>query len=107
MPDGGYYLQTAGADFYGDRFDRTPKADVSISASAFKIWVFIIYSNNLIGVAVQDSDDQRQLQGVFTPDGYIALDSPVPLPENNNHYGSYNPVTKKFVVASVDPVNWA
>lgn len=102
---GAVYISSGDGDFTGARSGRLPTAAVGFARP--KIWSFILYSNNLIGITYQFSDEPAYIQGAFTVDGYIDLEAPIKVPADYRHFGSYNPVTKKLIVGSLEPVNWA
>lgn len=77
-------------------------------APGSKRWALIFYANNLIAVTAFDyyGDGIEKVKGVITSNGYQALESPLVLPADMRHFGSYNPATGEFIVLSPDRVNW-
>ncbi len=68
-------------------------------------WRLVFYSNNLLAIIRTKADNTARFDSVITIEGAESHDAP--CPQDQRHFGSYNPITGEFVVGSPVPVNWA
>jgi hypothetical protein len=68
-------------------------------------WRFCFYSNNLLAILRSKPDNTARFESLITLAEAVAHDAP--SPQDQRHYGSFNPITAEFVVGSLVPVNWA
>lgn len=68
-------------------------------------WRFCFYSNNLLAVIRTKADNTARFDSLITADETVAHDAA--CPQDQRHYGSFNPITAEVVVGSLVPVNWA
>lgn len=68
-------------------------------------WGFIFYSNNLLAIIRQNDDNTARFDSVITSAETVAHDAA--CPQDQRHFGTYNPITAEFRVGSTVPVNWA
>lgn len=68
-------------------------------------WRIVFYSNNLLAIIRTKDDNTARFDSVITVEG--AESHAAACPQDQRHFGSYNPITAELVVGTPVPVNWA
>lgn len=68
-------------------------------------WRVVFYSNNLLAIIRTKADNTARFDSVITIEGAESHDAT--CPQDQRHFGTFNPITAEFRVGSPVPVNWA